>query len=425
MAKPGDQLVDVLAGDGPAERHLLEGGQRRIGLRRAREQGRPPRAAAAATAAGDPLGAAPGRPGRRPAGRRRTPPRRRRGSGGAAACRPGRSSSSPRPATARARARSVSRRGGQRRGPGIARSAARSAGRSRQVLEDGARGGLGRVDHARARRRPGGCRRPRCTGRGCAGRGCAGGSRRSGPAAAPPRRPSPGRRPARVAKSRGVNRRRVTMCRRRSGKVALERGQDAVGVGLLLRLPVDLGVAQVGDRRQHVEGLAARAGASAGSVTVGACRYRLKSRGQRGAVEDLLQQRLVARAEQHGVVGEARVLAVGAEVDDEQRHRPVHALEPAARWRRRRGCPPAGARRCGAGRRWRRPDRSAPSAPPAQAAPAGTRCRRAPLRIGHDALDRRARGGARRPGAGTARPAPPPARRCRRAGKYTPQRRSR
>ena len=74
-------------------------------------------------------------------------------------------------------------------------------------------------------------------------------------------------------------------------------------------------------------------------MTVGACRYRLKSSGSRRAVEDVAQQRLVARAEEDGVVREVRGSGGRPEVEDEQGHRPVHALEAAAPSSRPRGSP--------------------------------------------------------------------------------------
>ena len=107
----------------------------------------------------------------------------------------------------------------------------------------------------------------------------------------------------------------------------LQGGQDAVGVLLLDRVPV-LPAAKVRHGAEDVEGLAtrrceARVGAGRG------VEVQREVLGDDLAVEDIPQQPFVTRAEDDRMMRQVRIRAIGAEVDDEQRHREPHPLQSA------------------------------------------------------------------------------------------------
>ncbi|EEF25157.1 conserved hypothetical protein, partial [Ricinus communis] len=102
---------------------------------------------------------------------------------------------------------------------------------------------------------------------------------------------------------------------------------DRLTVALRLDRPVGAAV-QVGHRRQHVEGVAAvrrqrRIGRSR------PMQVEAEIVGQQLALEDVVQQRPVARAEQYGVVRHRVVATARAEVPDEQAHRIARVVEAA------------------------------------------------------------------------------------------------
>ena len=110
----------------------------------------------------------------------------------------------------------------------------------------------------------------------------------------------------------------------------LEGGENPVGIPLFLFFPIDLvaGGAEMGDGGENVETFMAFGGE--GRVGAGGgVEVEREVLGEDPVVKDVIQQALVAGAEPDGVVGELRVGAIGAEIDQKERHTVAHFLEPA------------------------------------------------------------------------------------------------
>ena len=79
--------------------------------------------------------------------------------------------------------------------------------------------------------------------------------------------------------------------------------------------------------REHVERRRIPAGASDGSVAVGAMQVEAEVVGEHLLPEDVVEEPAIARPEQDGVVRDVLVAALRAEVPDEEPHRVAHALD--------------------------------------------------------------------------------------------------
>ena len=125
-------------------------------------------------------------------------------------------------------------------------------------------------------------------------------------------------------------------------------------VGLRLGLPIDrIGMAQMRHAGQRVEGVVPRRG-DARIGHAGAMDIQRHVVGQLALHEDVIDQPLVARAVQDGVmadVGPHAARALGAEVPDEQPHRPARAFQPGRGPALARAHCAAGGHRCGPHRR--------------------------------------------------------------------------
>jgi len=102
---------------------------------------------------------------------------------------------------------------------------------------------------------------------------------------------------------------------------------NAESIGLAHGAPVDVGI-EVGHGREHIEGVAAiRGQARVGGG--GAVQIEAEILGQNFALEDVVEQALVARAHENHVVGQGIVTTPCAEVPNKEAHGVVRLLHLA------------------------------------------------------------------------------------------------
>ena len=118
----------------------------------------------------------------------------------------------------------------------------------------------------------------------------------------------------------------------RADHVRAEPGQHGVLQALLNRGPKRLGLgfpvrarSEMGHRRQGIKGVAS-GGRQARVQTARSMQVETEILGQAMAAEDIVEQPAIAGAEQHRVLRQRLVAAVGAEIPDEQTRRKARAL---------------------------------------------------------------------------------------------------
>ena len=120
-------------------------------------------------------------------------------------------------------------------------------------------------------------------------------------------------------KSIGVVTFETTICLPRSGQhVRLQPCLDSLAIALGLDAPI-LAAQEIGHGRKHIEGVAS--GRRDGGVGRGrAMQIEAEIIGQRLALEQILQQFAIAGTHQDGVVADVIIMAIDAEIPDEQAH---------------------------------------------------------------------------------------------------------